>query len=121
VRAQLDAAKGVVIENIEKIMERGDRIEILVAKTSELSHESTQFKAKAASMKRRFWWKNVRLALIITGLVLFVVFLIVWFACGVPAFQSCTGSSPPSSPNTPTATPTVPTGVPTTPVFIGTK
>uniref|UniRef100_A0A6B2LIP7 V-SNARE coiled-coil homology domain-containing protein n=1 Tax=Arcella intermedia TaxID=1963864 RepID=A0A6B2LIP7_9EUKA len=70
VQAQIDVAKGVVMENIEKLLERGDRIEILVDKTNQLQDVSFDFKVKAKSMKTRLWCKNIKLMAIIIVLVL---------------------------------------------------
>jgi vesicle-associated membrane protein 7 len=112
-RNQIDQAKDVIIENIDKLVERQERIDILVTKTQELQDTSTTFKSKATSMKNRFWWKNVKLIVIISTLVLLILFLVVWFACGVPSFQSCTGApspspSPPNPPSPVTPVPPIP-------------
>jgi vesicle-associated membrane protein 7 len=94
IKTEVEAAKNVVTENIEKLIERGEKIELLVDKTNQLTEESYQFKDKAKKMKMKFWWKNIKFWVILGALAVIVVFLIIWFACGFPAFQTCTGKKP---------------------------
>lgn len=101
IQNQIDQAKDVIVENIDKLVERQERIDILVTKTEELQDTSFAFKSQAKKMKGRFWWKNVRLIVIITVLVLVILFLIVWFGCGVPDFQNCKSKSPDPAPPPP--------------------
>jgi len=106
----LDEAKNIFLEQIELLIERGEHIDILEDKTRNLANESVTFREKAFRMKMRFCWKNVKLIIVIVALVLVVLFLLVWFACGVPDFRKCaeltSSGTPPSSP----PPPHVPTG-----------
>ncbi|CAI9090489.1 OLC1v1025269C3 [Oldenlandia corymbosa var. corymbosa] len=43
VKAQVSEVKGVMMENIEKVLDRGEKIEILVDKTENLHHQVTFF------------------------------------------------------------------------------
>eukprot|EP01128_Nolandella_sp_AFSM9_P005693 TRINITY_DN2809_c0_g1_i1.p1 TRINITY_DN2809_c0_g1~~TRINITY_DN2809_c0_g1_i1.p1 ORF type:complete len:240 (-),score=66.94 TRINITY_DN2809_c0_g1_i1:218-904(-) len=97
IKSEVEAAKNVVIENIDKLIEREEMIQLTVEKTEALAEESFTFKDKARVMKRKFWWKNVKLWIILGAIVFLIIFFIIWFACGFPAFQKCGSSSPPSS------------------------
>ena len=44
VQAQIDEVKDVMIENIDRVLERGERIELLVDKTDRLSQTAFKFK-----------------------------------------------------------------------------
>ena len=68
------------------MLDRGERIELLVDKTDHLQSESFAFKREARRLKQRLWWKNARLLAIIAALVLLVAYIIVCFACS-PTFQ----------------------------------
>jgi len=103
IKTEVEAAKNIVTENIEKLIERGEKIELLVDKTNALTEETYQFKDKARKMKIKFWWKNIKLWVILISVGLVLIFFIVWFSCGFPAFQVCAkgihgGSSPPHQP-----------------------
>jgi hypothetical protein len=43
VESQLDEVKEVMVKNISKVLDRGDRIELMVDKTDELSRHSYKF------------------------------------------------------------------------------
>lgn len=42
-QAQIDEVKDVMIENIDRVLERGERIELLVDKTDKLSQNARKF------------------------------------------------------------------------------
>jgi len=86
------------LETLDLVLERGERIESLQDKISNLYTNSVTFKTTARRMKMRFCWKNIKLTLVIVGLVVVILFLIVWFACGVPDFKICTGGNHPPPP-----------------------
>jgi len=89
VRGEIAAVKDVMVHNIEKVLERGERMELLVDKTDSLNQQAFQFKKKSTQLKRAMWWKNTKLMLLLVFIVLAVLFFIIWIACGIPAFQNC--------------------------------
>ncbi|RVW60437.1 Vesicle-associated membrane protein 714 [Vitis vinifera] len=48
----------IMVENIEKILERGDRIELLVDKTATMQDSSFHFKKQSKRLRRALWMKN---------------------------------------------------------------
>ena len=69
-----------------QVLDRGERIELLVDKTDHLQNESFAFKREARRLKSRLWWKNTRLLIFLAVLVLIIAYIIVCFACS-PTFQ----------------------------------
>jgi vesicle-associated membrane protein 7 len=51
VQAQIDTVKDVMIENIDRVLERGERIELLVDKTDRLNQQAFKFE-KSVSIVR---------------------------------------------------------------------
>ncbi|KAL5183519.1 Vesicle-associated membrane protein 711 [Glycine soja] len=51
----------VMIDNIDKVLERGGRLEMLVEKTSAMNSNSIRFKRQSRRYKNNLWWSNVRL------------------------------------------------------------
>eukprot|EP01034_Spumella_vulgaris_P032358 gene32358-39948_t len=43
VQAQIDTVKDVMIENIDRVLERGEKIELLVDKTDRLNQQAYKF------------------------------------------------------------------------------
>jgi len=89
IRGQIKEAQDMYMEQINLLIERGEHIDILEDKTNTLKNESVVFKDKAKAMKMRFFWKNIKLILIIVGLALVALFMLIWFGCGVPDFKTC--------------------------------
>jgi len=89
---QVEEVKALMTNNIEQVLERGDKIELLVDKTEGLYNNATTFKHQATSLKRALLWKNIKLTLIIVAVLIAVVLLIVTFACGIK-WQKCISSN----------------------------
>lgn len=51
----------IMVENIEKILERGDRIELLVDKTATMQDGAFHFKKQSKGLRRALWMKNAKL------------------------------------------------------------
>jgi hypothetical protein len=47
------------INCLDKVLDRQERIELLVDKTEELNQSSIDFKKKSTALKRAMWWKFV--------------------------------------------------------------
>lgn len=53
--------RNVMIENIDKVLERGDRLELLVDKTTNMQGNTMRFRKQARRFRNTVWWKNVKL------------------------------------------------------------
>jgi len=51
----------IMVDNIEKILERGDRIELLVDKTATMQDSSFHFRKQSKRLRRALWMKNFKL------------------------------------------------------------
>lgn len=51
----------IMVDNIEKILERGDRIELLVDKTATMQDSAFHFKKQSKRLRRALWMKNFKL------------------------------------------------------------
>lgn len=56
-QAELDSVKSIMTRNIDAVLSRGERIELLVDKTDGLSTQARQFRKRATVVRRRMWWK----------------------------------------------------------------
>ncbi|KAK7111258.1 vesicle-associated membrane protein 7-like [Littorina saxatilis] len=102
-QSQVDEVKGVMTQNIEKVMERGDRLEDLMDKTEELENSAQNFQRTSRKISRRYWWKNKKMTLIICGvslLVVIVIVIIILFSTGVlpPKSSDDSGSTTTKAP-----------------------
>jgi len=88
VRGQLAEVKDIMMENIEKVLQRGEKIELLVDKTEALSQSARKFQKQSKSLKNVMWWKNVKLWGLIAVIVLAIILAISMSVCGV-SFSNC--------------------------------
>jgi vesicle-associated membrane protein 7 len=73
VKNQIEDVKGVMVENIEKVLERGEKIELLVDKTDRLNQQAFQFVSNSKKLRTAMWWKNARWAAFLTVAAAFLV------------------------------------------------
>lgn len=64
-------------QNMVKVLERDDKLTNLEAKSKDLEQSANRFFKAAAALKRKFMWKNVKMILLVTGVVVLVVGVIV--------------------------------------------
>lgn len=88
VKGQIEDVKGVMVENIEKVLQRGEKIELLVDKTEALNQSAKKFQKASKSLKTAMWWKNVKMWILISVIVALICWLIASFVCGFN-FDKC--------------------------------
>jgi len=108
VRGEIDEVKSVMVANIEKVLERGEKIELLVEQTEALQHNAFEFKKGSTQLKRAMWWKNMKITIILILVVLAVVYLAAALACGW-RFQKCISKAKDIANTTTTSTTTTST------------
>lgn len=53
-----------MVQNVEQILSRGERIELLVDKTDAMAGQATAFRRGARNIRREMWWKNTRIIIL---------------------------------------------------------
>jgi len=81
---EIEGVREIMTENIERVLERGERIDLLVDKTDRLGTTARDFRVRSKGLRRRMWWKNVKLMVLLTLVVIFLIYLFVGFGCGLP-------------------------------------
>lgn len=92
VQREIESVRGIMTENIERVLERGERIDLIVDKTDRLGEGARGFRVGARRMRRQMWWKNVKLMVLLSVVIVFLIYLFVGFGCGLPGWQKCVGS-----------------------------
>jgi vesicle-associated membrane protein 7 len=86
---KLDDVKNVMVQNIEMVLERGEKLELLVDKTDQLQTQAFQFHKSSKQLRSAMFWKRVKYYAIVAFVVLFLIWIISMIACGGPAYKSC--------------------------------
>lgn len=81
---EIEGVREIMTENIERVLERGEQMSVLVDKTGRLGENARDFRVRSRNLKRRMWWKNVKLMVLLCLVVLFLIYLFVGFGCGLP-------------------------------------
>ncbi|GFQ04824.1 vesicle-associated membrane protein 721 [Phtheirospermum japonicum] len=81
VKAQVSEVKGVMMENIEKVLDRGEKIELLVDKTENLHHQAQDFRTTGTKIRRKMWLQNMKIKLIVLAIVIALILIIVLSVC----------------------------------------
>lgn len=84
VQTDIAGVREIMTENIERVLERGERIDLLVDKTDRLGGNARDFRVRSRGLRRRMWWKNVKLMVLLVVVVIFLIYLFVGFGCGLP-------------------------------------
>lgn len=84
VQSEIAGVREIMTENIERVLERGERIDLLVDKTDRLGGSAQDFRVRSRGLRRRMWWKNVKLMVMLVFVVLFLLYLFIGFGCGLP-------------------------------------
>jgi vesicle-associated membrane protein 7 len=91
VQSEMDDVRDIMTENIERVLERGERIDLLVDKTDRLGGSARDFRVRSTGLRRRMWWKNIKLMALLVAVVILLMYLFVGFGCGLPAWGRCIG------------------------------
>ncbi|KAH1081513.1 hypothetical protein E1A91_D11G153100v1 [Gossypium mustelinum] len=81
VKAQVSEVKGVMMENIEKVLDRGEKIELLVDKSENLRSQAQDFRQQGTQMRRKMWLQNMKIKLIVLGILIALILIIVLSVC----------------------------------------
>lgn len=79
-RAQQDVAqvRTIMSQNIEKVLNRGERIDSLVDRTESLQQQSLAFRSSTRNIAKEMWWKDMKVKIVggsIISLVVLALFL----------------------------------------------
>lgn len=66
--------------NVEKVLERDQKLSELDHRADALQHGASQFEQQAGKLKRKQWWANMKM-MIIMGVIGFVLLVIIIGKC----------------------------------------
>jgi vesicle-associated membrane protein 7 len=92
VQEEISNVKDIMSHNIESLLERGERIDLLVDKTDRLGGSAHDFRVRSRTLRRQMWWKNTKLMAMLTVVIIFLLYLFVGMGCGLPGWSKCVGS-----------------------------
>ncbi|XP_072410037.1 vesicle-associated membrane protein 8 isoform X3 [Chiloscyllium punctatum] len=82
-QGQVNDVKGIMSQNIEKVLERGEKLDDLIIKTDDLQASADTFQKTSTKIARKMWWKNTKMIIIIVVIVVIIIILIILIATDV--------------------------------------
>jgi len=77
-QAQIDDTVGVMRENINKVSQRGERLDSLQDKTDNLAVSAQGFRRGANRVRKQMWWKDMKMRMcLIIGIIILLLIIIV--------------------------------------------
>ncbi|GLV38234.1 neuronal Synaptobrevin [Carabus blaptoides fortunei] len=80
-QAKVDEVVGIMRVNVEKVLERDQKLSELDNRADALQAGASQFEQQASRLKRKYWWKNLKMMIVmgIIGVVLLII-IVVWIS-----------------------------------------
>eukprot|EP01062_Namystynia_karyoxenos_P071295 TRINITY_DN66756_c0_g1_i1.p1 TRINITY_DN66756_c0_g1~~TRINITY_DN66756_c0_g1_i1.p1 ORF type:complete len:221 (+),score=79.41 TRINITY_DN66756_c0_g1_i1:101-763(+) len=84
----VEDTKNVMMENMDDMLQRGDRLETMMQKTDELQTDAQKFHKKAVRVRKQACWEDYKTRLMLACVVIAVLAIILMIACK-PNFSDC--------------------------------
>lgn len=78
---QVDDVRLVMVQNVEAVLQRGAKLELLSDKAEGLRHEAQVFQKHGQKLRSTMWWGNAKMKVIVVAAVLLLVLTIFLLAC----------------------------------------
>jgi vesicle-associated membrane protein 4 len=77
-QAEIDSTVGIMRDNINKVSERGARLDSLQDKTDNLATSAQGFRRGANRVRKQMWWKDMKMRMcLIAGIIILLIIIIV--------------------------------------------
>ncbi|GAA5968584.1 hypothetical protein JCM11641_007686 [Rhodosporidiobolus odoratus] len=81
-QAELAATKDVLVKSVDAVLNRGERLEVLVDRTASMQSEARAFRKRATVLRRKMWYRNVKVLAATGFAALMVLYFLMASVCG---------------------------------------
>ncbi|XP_066149348.1 synaptobrevin-1-like [Euwallacea fornicatus] len=74
---QVNEVVGIMRVNVEKVLERDQKLTELDARADALQEGGKRFEQQAQKLKRKYWWKNLKMMIIIGVIAVILLTIII--------------------------------------------
>lgn len=77
-KAQVDEVVGIMRVNVDKVLERDQKLSELDSRADALQEGGKRFEQQAQKLKRKYWWKNLKMMIIlgVIGLIVLIIIIV---------------------------------------------
>lgn len=76
-QAQVDDVVDIMRVNVDKVLERDQKLSELDDRADALQAGASQFEATSGKLKNKMWWKNMKMWIILISIILVIIIIIV--------------------------------------------
>ena len=76
-QAQVQDVIGVMQSNVERVIQRGDNLDDLSRRADSMQMSAHEFQAQGSAIRKKMWWKNMKMMIAIGVAVAVIVLIIV--------------------------------------------
>ncbi|MBA0579933.1 hypothetical protein Gorai_022174, partial [Gossypium raimondii] len=69
VKAQVSEVKSIMLENIDKAIDRGENLTTLADKTENLRDQAQAYRNQGMKIRRKMWYQNMKIKLVVLGIL----------------------------------------------------
>jgi vesicle-associated membrane protein 7 len=88
VSSKIDDVKNVMVQNIEMILERGEKLELMVDKTDRLQQQAFKFERSSNQLRVTMFYRKMRIYLLFAFIIALFLWLISSVICGFD-YEKC--------------------------------
>lgn len=81
--------KDNMIKNIDKLLQRGEKLELLVQKVDSMEQNAVRFSSQSKKLKNNERKRNIKIALVLFIFILTIIYVILTLACGGVKIPKC--------------------------------
>uniref|UniRef100_A0A2P2JF25 Vesicle-associated membrane protein 724 n=2 Tax=Rhizophora mucronata TaxID=61149 RepID=A0A2P2JF25_RHIMU len=79
VKAQVSEVKSIMLGNIDQAIQRGETLTNIADKAENLHDQAQMYKQQGTQIRRKMWYQNMKIKLVVLGILLLLV-LIIWLS-----------------------------------------
>lgn len=84
VKRTVEEVKGLALDNVEKVLARGQQIEEIISATDDLQSQAQGFQRSSRALRNQMWWNNSKTKVFIAiGVLVFLLIVYVIFCGGI--------------------------------------
>jgi hypothetical protein len=89
IKQRIEEVKEICVDNIEKVLQRGEKIELLVDQSGKLQSTSHDFQRSARKLRNTMVYRRIRWYCCLVLLFALSVYIFSWIVCGNPSIRHC--------------------------------
>lgn len=79
-QSDVDEITNVMKSNINKVLERGDRVDALNERSELLSSHANEFRINSRNVRKKLWWDDFRMRILVGTVFLLILTIVLYFS-----------------------------------------